>query len=81
MQITKDEALDIAKQNISQMFHIEITDEWDSGWKVYQCRNFGDCWYISMMPAFSTRISSSFLIAISKDTGEIIYSGSANDEG
>ena len=81
MQITKDEALDIAKQNISQLFHIEITNEWDSGWKVYQHRNFGDCWYITLRPAFSTGPCSSHLMVISRDTGEIIYSGPANDEG
>jgi hypothetical protein len=81
MQITKDEALDIAKQNIPNLFHIEITDAWDSGWKVYQRHELSNCWYITLMPAFSTKISSSYLMAISKGSGEIIYSGSANDEG
>lgn len=81
MQIAKDEALDIAKQNIFQLFHIEITDVWDSEWKAYKRHDLSNCWYVTLMPAFSTKISSSYLMAISKGTGEIIYSGYANDEG
>ena len=81
MEITKDEALNIAKQNISHLFHIEITDEWDKRWRVYQHHDLGNCWFITLMPAFSTNISSSCLIAISKETGKIVYSGSAIDEG
>jgi len=81
MQITKDEALDIVRQNIPNLFHIEITDEWDRRWKIYRHSDFDNCWYITLMPSFSTIISSSYLMVISKDTGRITYSGSANDEG
>lgn len=48
-QITKDEALDIAKKHINTLIQFKITDQWDDGWgpvygaemlirKMYNCR-------------------------------------------
>ena len=30
-QSTREKALDVAKSNISSLFHIEITDKWEAG--------------------------------------------------
>jgi hypothetical protein len=43
-QSTREEALDIAKSNISSLFHIEITDKWNAGWPVYAADSLADCW-------------------------------------
>jgi len=41
------------------------------------------CWYVlcSAHPSQGLMICSSRLVAISKATGEVVYDGSANDEG
>jgi hypothetical protein len=76
MQITKDEALDIAKQNISQLFQIEITDKWDAGWPVYAADRLADCWYITFSPSLTgPSIGATYLLAISKENGNILHSG------
>jgi hypothetical protein len=41
-----------------------------------------NCWFILFSESrFQWRLQSSRLVAISKSTGEIVYDGSANDEG
>lgn len=51
------------------------------------CHPYGlpkeDCWYVlcSDHPSQVHMICSSRLVAISKATGEVVYDGSANDEG
>jgi hypothetical protein len=40
------------------------------------------CWFLMFSDEeIITRLQSSRLVAISKNTGEIIYDGDANDEG
>jgi hypothetical protein len=51
------------------------------------CSSYGlpkqDCWYVlcSAHPSHVYMICSSRVVAISKATGEVVYDGSANDEG
>jgi hypothetical protein len=75
-QITKEEALDIARSNISTLFHIEITDKWNTGWLVYGADRLADCWYITFDPSLtSSTLGPSYLVAVSKRDGSILYSG------
>lgn len=58
-----------------------ITDVFPVGCRAYNAPKNG-CWYVSCAgePSGHT-ICSSRLVAISKATGEVVYDGSANDEG
>ena len=81
MKISKEAAIEIAKQNTSKRFNITITDVWDERWKPYPRYVYKDCWFLTLLPAEPTGLHSSHLMVISKDTGEIFFSGDANDEG
>ena len=75
-QITREEALDIAKNNIGLLFHIEITDKWNAGWPVYASDRLADCWYITFSPSLTgTPMGAAYLLAISKENGKILHSG------
>ena len=75
-RITREEALDIAKSNISLLFHIEITDKWNAGWSVYGADRLADCWYITFSPSLTgTSMGAAYLLAISKENGSILHSG------
>ena len=75
-QITREEALDIAKSNIGSLFHIEITDKWNAGWPVYGADRLAGCWYITFSPSLTgTSMGAAYLLAISKENGSILYSG------
>lgn len=75
-KITREEALDIAKSNIGSLFHIEITDKWNSGWPVYAADRLADCWYVTFDPSLtSSTLGPSYLVAVSKKDGSILYSG------
>jgi hypothetical protein len=75
-RITKEEALDIAKNNISSLFYIKITDKWNAEWPVYAADRLADCWYITFNPSLKgTSTGAAYLIAISKENGGILYSG------
>jgi hypothetical protein len=39
------------------------------------------CWIAYVMPLDNFRIAPSLIIAVDRSTGEVVYSGSANDEG
>ena len=75
-KITKEEALDIAKSNIGSLFHIEITDKWNAGWRVYGADKLADCWYITFSPSLTgTSMGAAYLFAISKENRSILHSG------
>ena len=75
-QITKEEALDIARSHIGSLFHIEITDKWNARWPVYEADGLADCWYITFSPSLTgTSTGAAYLIAISKENGSILHSG------
>ena len=75
-RITREEALDIAKSNIGSLFHIEITDKWNTGWPIYAADRLADCWYITFNPSLKgTSTGAAYLLAISKENGSILHSG------
>jgi hypothetical protein len=84
--LTEQDALNIFKKYIEQDKQrkdvFRITDSLP-----VNCSSYGlpkqDCWYVfcSSHPGQPYIICSSRLIAISKESGEVIYDGSANDEG
>jgi hypothetical protein len=83
--ITQEAALEIFQKYIEQQKPkveiYEITETRPSNCHAY-IPSKEDCWYIlySMNRPIGM-ICSSDLIVISKKTGKIVYSGSANDEG
>jgi hypothetical protein len=78
--ITQDQAKDIALQHLAKTRSFEITDVWGN-WNVYGADSLKNCWYILTPPADFLMLASSRLIAVSKETGEVLYDGSTNDEG
>lgn len=42
-QISREEALDIARKDISMLPHIEITDQWNDGWTIYGSEMLSGC--------------------------------------
>lgn len=76
-RINREEALDIAKNNIGSLFQIEITDQWNADWPIYRTENLmTDCWYITLNPSLAgTHLGSVYLIVISKVNGSILWSG------
>ena len=85
-EITREEAVQKAREEIADTFvksiH-EITDILPDGCGIYMSgRHKKSCWYIFFTPDNSlSMLQSTCVIAISKETGEVIYNGSAGDEG
>ena len=81
-QITKEEALDIAKKHINTLIQVEITDQWNAGWVVYGADRLADCWYITFSPShIGCSTGASYLLAISKENGRILHSGLVGEYG
>ncbi|MFZ4439884.1 MAG: hypothetical protein ACOYOS_15770 [Syntrophales bacterium] len=79
-RITREEALDIARSNISALFRIEITDTWNDGWVVYGADRLADCWYITFSPTLTeTSMGATYLLAISKEDGSVRHSGTIGE--
>ena len=79
-RISREEALDIAKNNIGTLFNIEITDKWNAGWVVYGAERLADCWYITFSPSLTgTSTGRTYLLAISKENGSVLHSGAISD--
>lgn len=81
--IDKDEALLIAqKQSTPPIEEFQIYDSMPTNWSIYgaSADEPGECWYVRT-PCTGTGLRSSRAIIISRQTGEVIYDGSANDEG
>lgn len=80
--INKERALEIATEHASRivLHTFKNTDSLPSNCAVYNAPK--DCWYIfcSYDPT-SFDLRSSRLICVSKANGEVVYDGSANDEG
>ena len=75
-QISREEALDIARKSISMVPDIEITDQWNDGWRIYGSKKLSDCWYVSVSPSLTgSSVGASYFLAISKKDGRIFYSG------
>lgn len=64
---------------------LRVLDFAETGWSqlnLYQIRpiNPRDCWF-AFYPPDGLSLQSSHIAVISKRTGEVLYEGSANDEG
>lgn len=85
-EITREEAVQKAREVISDNFVKSIqkvTDILPDGCTIYMSgRHKKSCWYIFFIPDHSLSIlKSTRVIAISKETGEVVFNGSAGDEG
>lgn len=80
-RITKEDALDIAKNHINSLFHIEITDQWNDGWgPIYAADRLADCWYITFSPSLTGHsIGAAYLLGVSKEDGSVLHSGPAGE--
>jgi hypothetical protein len=83
MSISRDQALAAFHHHhpsaIIRWF--EITDTPPAGCSIYNCPK--DCWFVRFLTIYDDPciLQPSRLVAVSKSTGEIVYDGSANDEG
>ena len=84
MVINKEKALDIAirkiRQDIPEIYY--IGEELPGNCTIYRVWD-EPCWYILCAGCTFHRglLTSSRLICVSRETGRILYDGSANDEG
>ena len=73
-QITPEAALEIAKKHVGTLIEFKITDKWEDGWgSIYGGDSLAGCWYITF--SWGSMIGASALIAVSMETGDILYSG------
>ena len=77
MSITKEQALERAKALADKVYR--VTDEMPDNCHVYGAPT--DCWYALCSSGQQMMLTSSRLICICKATGEVLYDGSAGDEG
>ena len=78
--VTKEQAKNIALEHLANTRSIEITDCW-GGWNEYIRKPLENCWFILTSFSDIPMLASSRLIAVSKESGKILYDGSAYDEG
>jgi hypothetical protein len=82
MSISRDEGLAVFHQQYppATVDVFTITDTLPGNCVVYNPPT--NCWFILFLEnPLRMRLQSSQVVAISKSTGEIVYDGSANDEG
>jgi hypothetical protein len=82
MSIGREQALAVFHERYPRgtVHWVEITDNLPDRCAVYN--RPADCWFVLFLEEkLITRLRSSRLVAVSKSTGEIVYDGSANDEG
>jgi hypothetical protein len=79
--ISRQEALKIAKkQCIPPIDEFTIYDQKPSGRCIYGLKDDEEYWCVAP-PGNGGMVASSHAIVISKKTGDVVYDGSANDEG
>jgi hypothetical protein len=83
MSISREQALAVFHQrHPAQVIRsFEIADSLPDGCAVYACPK--DCWFVRFHTVYDEpyTLGPSRLVAVSKTTGEILFDGSANDEG
>ena len=80
-QITKEEDFDIARSHVGELCYIGITDKYDPGWVIYNADDLVNCWYVTFNPSLnSNALGPSYLVAVSKKDGSILYSGSTGGD-
>jgi hypothetical protein len=79
--ISRQKALKIAqKQCMPPIDAFKIYDCKPSGWCIYGLKDDEEYWYVTR-PGDVGMLASSHAIVISKQTGEMVYDGSAHNEG
>jgi hypothetical protein len=82
ISISRDQALTLFHRRYPRelVYRVHITDTLPDNCGVPN--RPADCWFVLFSDEkIITRLQSSRLVAVSKNTGEIIYDGDANDEG
>jgi hypothetical protein len=81
--ISRQKALKITqKQCIPPIDEFTIYDHKPSGWCLYGLKDDEEYWYVRRSGSWEQGIlTNSYAIVISKKTGEVVYYGSAGDEG
>jgi hypothetical protein len=81
--INRQKALEIAqKQCMPLTDTLKIYDSEPSHWSIYWDKKDEEYWYVERSGAGGAGvICSSHAIVISKKTGDVVYDGSAGDEG
>jgi len=80
-KVSRSDALKIAQKYVGKMFELEPYES--DRLNVYSLGNqIKNAWVFSLRNIFEEEfIRSTQIIAITKDTGKILYIGSAGDEG
>jgi hypothetical protein len=82
MSINRDQALTVFPRRYPPelVYRVRITDTLPDNCAVHNRPT--NCWFLLFSDEeIITRLQSSRLVAVSKNTGEIIYDGDGNDEG
>lgn len=85
--ISRKEATEIAAKAIlarglgTGAHEAQLLDEISRAPSIFGGPDLRQCWLVYVERTFSGRIESSRVVLVSMEDGEILYSGSANDEG
>ena len=80
--VDRDKALRIAQKQCTPLRAFEIYDSMPANWNIYRPKKDkpGEHWYVRA-PSVVNGLSNSHAIIISRESGEVVYDGSAGDEG
>jgi hypothetical protein len=81
--ISRDKAKRIAgKACALPLDSMEVFDTPPEGWRLYRLEGDEPCWYVRVPSEFSSMmLQSSRVLVVSRKTGNVLYIGSAGDEG
>jgi len=80
-ELTKEEILTIARNHCASELTLTIEDAKDCFLRIYGV-DTSNAWCVYVTRPYSPMgLYSSEVVLISKTTGKVLYSGSANDEG
>ena len=71
--IPKEQALEIARKFVLESFEFSISDKIPDG--LYVCPEYKECWCICCSHRIPRAVGGSYYIGISKQTGEVVFSG------
>jgi hypothetical protein len=75
-EINEKEAYDIARSHVGILRYTGITDNYSGGWVIYAADRLANCWYVTFDPSLiGLTLGPSYLVAVSKENGDILYSG------
>lgn len=81
--ISRDKAKRIAgKACAPPLNSMEVFDTPPEGWRLYGVKGDEPCWYVRVPSEFDgMMLHNSRVLVVSRKTGNVLYSGSACDEG